>query len=131
MSEPTLSPLSGGSAGSTAPAGDQGAAATSNQAGQEQVSPSSSGATRIAPRRPTPHRLVVSLALLLFLPNLWMVMNGDVTVQTSLVRFIGALMVSWIAARLVFATVNSFLGPGTSAEATMLRSGRRDGPGPR
>jgi hypothetical protein len=118
MSEATLSPLSGGSAGSTAPAGEQGTAATSNRPGPEQVSPPSSSATRIAPRRPTPLRLVVSLALLLFLPNLWMVMNGNVTVQTSLVRFIGALMVSWIAARLVFATLNSFPRPGTSAEAT-------------
>lgn len=58
--------------------------------------------------QPTPHRPVVALALVLFIPELWMVMHGNLAVQTALVRFIGALLVSWGAARLVIATVSSF-----------------------
>jgi hypothetical protein len=69
---------------------------------------SESSGARIAPHRPTPHRLVVSLALVLFVPDLWLVMHENLAVQTALVRFIGSLGVSWIAARLVFATLNSF-----------------------
>jgi len=67
-----------------------------------------SGSGQIAPRRPSSHRLVVSLALVLFLPDLWLVMDQNLTVQTALVRFIAALLVSWIAAHLVLATVSSF-----------------------
>lgn len=79
MSEQALSPLSGGSA----------------------------KADHAAPPRPTPHRPVVSLAMAISLPAIWLVLNGNLSVQTALIRFIGALLVSWVAARIVLATVNS------------------------
>jgi hypothetical protein len=78
-----------------------------HSAEQDGVGSPSSGA-RIASHRPTPHRLVISIALVLFVPDLWLVIHENLAVQTALVRFIGALGVSWIAARLVFATLNSF-----------------------
>lgn len=62
--------------------------------------------------QPTPHRPVVALALVLFIPELWLVMHGNLAVQTALVRFIGVLLVSWGAARLVIATVGSFTRSG-------------------
>jgi hypothetical protein len=68
--------------------------------------------------QPTPHRAVISLSLLLFVPAMWLVLHGNLSVQTALVRFIGALLVSWAAAWLVFATVGSFTSPDTSADAT-------------
>ena len=122
MSEQRLSPLLGESQGTTEPmTGPQGKL-LSDQSAERAVAPPSSGA-RIAPHRHTPHRLVVSLALLLFLPNLWLVMHENLTVQTALVRFIGALGVSWIAARLV-ATLNSFRG-------SPVPAGTNNAPGPR
>lgn len=78
------------------------------------------GQTLIALPQPTPHRPVVSLALVLFMPNLWLVMHGNLAVQTALVRFIGALLVSWIAAWLVFATIRSFSRSGSSPEGAEL-----------
>ena len=57
---------------------------------------------------PTPHRPVVSLALVLFVPALWLVLHGNLSVQTALFRFIGALLVSWVAAWVVFTTVSSY-----------------------
>jgi hypothetical protein len=66
---------------------------------------------------PTPHRPVISLALVIFVPSLWMVLHGDLSVQTALIRFIGALLVSWVAAGIVFATLNSY--------AESARIGRR------
>lgn len=78
------------------------------------------GQTLFALPQPTPHRPVVSLALVLFMPNLWLVMHGNLSVQTALVRFIGALLVSWIAAWLVFATIRSFSRSGSSPEGAGL-----------
>jgi hypothetical protein len=66
----------------------------------------SANLTGAAPPRLTPHRPVVTLALAIFLPALWLVLNGNLSVQTALVRFAGALLVSWVAAWLVFATVD-------------------------
>lgn len=63
--------------------------------------------TRIVPQ-PTPHRPVVSVALVIFVPALWLVLHGNLSVQNALIRFIGALMVGWAVARLVFATVSSY-----------------------
>jgi hypothetical protein len=74
---------------------------------------------------------VVSLALVLFVPAMWLVWHGNLSVQTALERFIGALVVSWVAARLVLATVSSFAGSVSSAEAAagpVLTGG--SGPGP-
>lgn len=65
----------------------------------------------------TPHRPVISLALVIFVPALWLVWDGNLSVQTALVRFIGALIVGWTAARLVFTTVRSFARSATPAEA--------------
>ena len=79
-----------------------------------------SGRALIALPQPTPHRPVVSLALMLFMPNLWLVMHGNLSVQTALVRFIGALLVSWVAAWLVFATIRSFSKSGSSPEGAGL-----------
>lgn len=56
----------------------------------------------------TPHRPVVSVALVIFVPALWLVLHGNLSVQNALIRFIGALMVGWAAAWLVFATVSSY-----------------------
>jgi hypothetical protein len=77
---------------------------------------SSVSLSRGAPARPTPHRPVVSLALVLFIPALWLVLDGNLSVQTALVRFIGALLVSWVAARLVTATVSSYTRSAEPAE---------------
>lgn len=65
-------------------------------------------ATRGPQPLPTPHRPVVSLALVLFVPALWLVLHGNLSVQTALFRFIGALMVSWFAAWVVLTTVSSY-----------------------
>ena len=65
-------------------------------------------ASRVAQSQPTPRRAVISVALVLFVPALWLVMDGNLAVQTALFRFIGALLVSWVAARLVLATVSSY-----------------------
>lgn len=78
--------------------------------------------TDIVPSRPTPHRPVVTLALALFLPALWLVLNGNLSVQTALVRFVGALFVSWVAAWLVLATVNH--------STTSASHPKDDGPAP-
>jgi hypothetical protein len=64
----------------------------------------------------TPHRPVISLALVIFVPALWLVRDGNLSVQTALERFIGALLVSWVAARVVLATVSSFARSATPAE---------------
>lgn len=77
---------------------------------QQALSPlrgASARADHVAPPRPTPHRPVLSLAMAIFLPAMWLVLNGNLSVQTALIRFIGALLVSWVAARIVLATVNS------------------------
>jgi len=70
---------------------------------------------------PTPARPVVSIALVMFVPAVVLVLDGNLSVQTALMRFAAALLVSWVAARLVWATVQS-------ARATGGRPGV-DGPG--
>jgi hypothetical protein len=70
----------------------------------------SASLAQTVPGRPTSHRAVVSLALALFVPALWLVLNGNLEVQTALVRFVGALTVSWIAAWLVFSTAHHSTG---------------------
>lgn len=65
-------------------------------------------ATRGSESAPTPHRPVVSLALVLFFPALWLVLHGNLSVQTALLRFIGALLVSWVAAWVVLTTVGAY-----------------------
>jgi hypothetical protein len=70
---------------------------------------------------PTPARPVVSIALVMFLPAVVLVLDGNLSVQTALMRFAAALLVSWVAARLVWATVQSARAAGTDTRA--------DGPG--
>ena len=69
------------------------------------------------PVPPTPARPVVSIALVMFVPAVLLVLDGNLSVQTALMRFAAALLVSWVAARLVWATVQSARatggGPGT------------------
>ena len=73
------------------------------------------GATAAAPDagpatpavRRTPARPVLSIALVMFVPAVVLVLDGNLSVQTALVRFVAALLVSWAAARLVWATVRS------------------------
>ena len=43
----------------------------------------------------------------MFVPAVVLVLDGNLSVQTALVRFVAALLVSWAAARLVWATVRS------------------------
>ena len=65
-------------------------------------------ATGRGPARPrTPARPVLSIALVMFVPAVVLVLDGNLSVQTALVRFAAALLVSWAAARLVWATVRS------------------------
>jgi hypothetical protein len=52
----------------------------------------------------------------LFVPAVMLVLDGNLSVQTALVRFAAALLVSWAAARLVWATVRSG-SSGTEAAA--------------
>lgn len=86
-------------------------------AGRQHGAPQAAGSARTTPSAPTPHRPVVSLALVLFVPALWLVLHGNLSVQTALLRFIGALLVSWVAARLVFATLSSFAGTANTERA--------------
>ena len=64
-------------------------------------------ATEAAGARRTPARPVLSIALVMFVPAVVLVLDGNLSVQTALVRFAAALLVSWAAARLVWATVRS------------------------
>ena len=79
-------------------------------------SSASAGSAPGAPPLPSAHRPVISLALALSLPALWLLLNGNVSVQTALVRFIGALLVSWVAASLVITTARN------STRSTPLRA---------
>lgn len=77
-------------------------------AGEQSAAPRPAGSTRSTLPSPTPHRPVVFLALVIFVPALWLVLDGNLSVQTALFRFIGALLVSWVAGWLVFATLSSY-----------------------
>lgn len=59
-----------------------------------------------ARRAPIPHRPVITLALVLFVPDVLLVLDGNVSVQTALLRFAAALVISWCAARLIIATIH-------------------------
>ena len=63
----------------------------------------------------------------MFVPAVVLVLDGNLSVQTALMRFAAALLVSWVAARLVWATVQSARatggGPGTAAGAARRRNG--------
>lgn len=63
-------------------------------------------ATGPARRAPIPHRPVITLALVLFVPDVLLVLDGNVSVQTALLRFAAALVISWCAARLIIATIH-------------------------
>ena len=67
------------------------------------------------PVPPTPARPVVSIALVMFVPAVVLVLDGNLSVQTALMRFAAALLVSWVAARLVWATVQSARAAGAQA----------------
>ena len=70
-------------------------------------------AVRASMPRLMPTRPVVLIALLLFAPALLLVLDGNLSVQAALVRFAGALVVSWVAARLVFVTVQAYARTGS------------------
>ena len=57
----------------------------------------------------------------MFVPAVVLVLDGNLSVQTALMRFVAALLVSWVAARLVWATVQSARAAGAEAGT--------DGPG--
>ena len=71
----------------------------------------------------TPPRPVVSVALVLFVPVLWLVMQGDLSVQTALIRFIGALLASWVAVRLVLTPVSHYTKPDRPAPGAGVAHG--------
>ena len=83
------------------------------------------------PVPPTPARPVVSIALVMFVPAVVLVLDGNLSVQTALMRFAAALLVSWVAARLVWATVQSAraTGAGPARTARAARAGPGAGPG--
>ena len=65
----------------------------------------------------------------MFVPAVVLVLDGNLSVQTALVRFAAALLVSWASARLVWATVRSATstteaGAGDVAGAATARDGR-------
>jgi len=64
----------------------------------------------------TPYRSVVLVALVIALPSLWMAYQGDVSLQTAVIRFIGALVVSAIGARLVLMVVGRYAAPAETPE---------------
>lgn len=86
-------------------------------------------ATRGPQPAPTPHRPVVSLALVLFFPALWLVLHGNLSVQTALFRFIGALLVSWLAAWVVLTTVASYARSATQPAQAAGVAGSTDAAG--
>jgi len=100
----------------------------------EEANEAAGTATR--PARRTPARPVLSIALVMFVPAVVLVLDGNLSVQTALVRFAAALLVSWAAARLVWATVRSAAPgaePGTgdvagAAEAPVGAGSRRKAP---
>ncbi|MDQ1537409.1 MAG: hypothetical protein QOE58_1802 [Actinomycetota bacterium] len=83
-----------------------------------------------SPTRSTPHRPVVFLALAIFLPAVGLVLNGNLSVQTALIRFIGALFVSWVAARLVMATAHHSTGSAASHQDAQATPSAADPAGP-
>jgi hypothetical protein len=109
-------------------------AVASSQASQgvrgEEATEAAGTATRTARR--TPARPVLSIALVMFVPAVVLVLDGNLSVQTALVRFAAALLVSWAAARLVWATVRSgapgaepAAGDGAGAAVGPERTGSR------
>ena len=81
------------------------AASLSARAAIGQTTSAAGTATRTARR--TPARPVLSIALVMFVPAVVLVLDGNLSVQTALVRFAAALLVGWAAARLVWGTVRS------------------------
>jgi hypothetical protein len=131
MSKPTVPHPNGGSQGRAGTSKGHRGKGSHGRSGEKATSLPPDGQGGLARAQPTPLRPVVSLALVLFVPAMWLVWHGNLSVQTALERFIGALVVSWVAARLVLATVSSFAGSVSSAEAAagpVLTGG--SGPGP-
>ena len=82
------------------------------------------GAPATPPVPPTPARPVVSIALVMFVPAVVLVLDGNLSVQTALMRFVAALLVSWVAARLVWATVQSARAAGAGPVPRPARTAR-------
>lgn len=55
-----------------------------------------------------PFGLVVLIALVLTIPSLMSFMDGDMTFQSTAMRFLGALAVSWLLVQLVYSVITSF-----------------------
>jgi hypothetical protein len=81
--------------------------ATETASGTASGTATETGGTAPRAARRTPARPVLSIALVMFVPAVVLVLDGNLSVQTALVRFAAALLVSWAAARLVWATVRS------------------------
>ena len=109
MSEQTMSPPAGAvrqQVQAREPVPAQGETSrVSGAAAGDTATEAAGTATRTVGR--TPARPVLWIALVLFVPAVVLVLDGNLSVQTALVRFAAALVVSWAAARLVWATVRS------------------------
>jgi|tagenome__1003787_1003787.scaffolds.fasta_scaffold20724849_2 hypothetical protein len=119
MSEQTMSPPAGSvrpqvQAGESVPAAVE-TSRVSGVAASDAVTEAAGTAPRTAGR--TPARPVLWIALVLFVPAVMLVLDGNLSVQTALVRFAAALLVSWAAARLVWATVRSGSSGSSGTEA--------------
>ncbi|WP_168582401.1 hypothetical protein [Gephyromycinifex aptenodytis] len=55
-----------------------------------------------------PFGLVVLIALVLSIPSLMSFMDGDMSFQNTVIRFLGALAVAWLLVQLVYSVIASF-----------------------
>jgi len=107
MSEQTMSPPAAAVRQQGADDGPVPTVAASPSSGATIGQGTSEAGTATRTARRTPARPVLSIALVMFVPAVVLVLDGNLSVQTALVRFAAALLVSWAAARLVWATVRS------------------------
>lgn len=66
-----------------------------------------------------PFGLVVLIALVLSIPSLMPFMDGDMSFQNTVIRFLGALAVSWLLVQLVYSVISTFHAD--EATATVIR----------
>ena len=78
---------------------------------------SDSGRATISPYKP-----VLFVALVLFAPALRETLEGNMPVQTALVRFIGSVAVSYVVIRLVLSVVESYAAKRDASTAAAVAS---------
>lgn len=61
-----------------------------------------------------PFGLVVLIAVVLSIPSLMAFMDGDMSFQNTVIRFLGALAVSWLLVQLVYSVISTFHNDETS-----------------